>query len=248
MSATLAQIWRHPIKSHGRERVGEVELKAGESMPFDRRWAVAHEDSAFDGDWERCSNFAITTHRPRLCPFNVVLDEAGPDVTVTHPKLGELRFNPDDAADAARFVEWTMPLAPEGLPKPARLVALPGRGFTDSAFASVTLFSMASHRAVEEALGQEITPLRWRGNLWVEGLEAWEEFEWIGREFKVGEAVLRGVERTQRCPMTMTNPETGERDVPTVKTLASRFGHKDFSIRCEVLKGGRIAEGAEVQA
>ena len=247
MTARLAQIWRHPIKSHGRERLGEVVLEPGQSMPYDRRWAVTHEDSEFEGEWARCSNFAITTHRPHLCPFNISLDEGGPEAVVTHPELGELRFNPDDPEDAARFVAWAAPLSPEGLPAPARLVSLPGRGFTDSDFASVTLFSMASHRAVEEALGQEITPLRWRGNFWVEGLDAWEEMGWIGREFRLGEALLRGVERTARCPMTMTNPETGERDVPTVKTLVRSFGHKDFSIRCEVLEGGRVAEGDVVK-
>nr|WP_244868038.1 MOSC N-terminal beta barrel domain-containing protein [Vannielia litorea] len=243
----MAQIWRHPIKSHGRERVAGVALEAGQSMPWDRRWAIAHEDSAFEGDWVKCSNFAITTHRPRLCPFNITLTEGdAPEAHVTHTDLGEMRFHPDRPDEAARFVEWVAPLSPEGLPKPARLVSLPGRGFTDSEFPSVTLFSMASHRAVEDALGQQITPLRWRGNLWVEGLEAWEEFDWIGREIRVGNAVLRGVERTQRCPMTMTNPETGARDVPTVKTLASTFGHKDFSIRCEVIEGGEIAEGSAV--
>jgi uncharacterized protein YcbX len=43
MTARLAQIWRHPIKGHGREALPAVTLSAGATLPFDRAWAVAHE-------------------------------------------------------------------------------------------------------------------------------------------------------------------------------------------------------------
>jgi len=34
-------LWRHPIKSHGREALTSVTLTAGQAMPGDRLWAVA---------------------------------------------------------------------------------------------------------------------------------------------------------------------------------------------------------------
>jgi uncharacterized protein YcbX len=40
MTARLAQIWRHPIKGHGRETLERVTLSAGSTLPFDRAWAV----------------------------------------------------------------------------------------------------------------------------------------------------------------------------------------------------------------
>lgn len=36
---------RHPLKAHGRETVERVTLRAGQSMPYDRLWAVAHDAS-----------------------------------------------------------------------------------------------------------------------------------------------------------------------------------------------------------
>ena len=43
MSAYLAEIWRHPIKSCGRETLTRVLLTENRTLPWDRRWAIAHE-------------------------------------------------------------------------------------------------------------------------------------------------------------------------------------------------------------
>lgn len=45
MTARVGAIWRHPIKAHGREALGRVILTEGETIPWDRRWAVAHEQA-----------------------------------------------------------------------------------------------------------------------------------------------------------------------------------------------------------
>ncbi len=43
-------------------------------------------------------------------------------------------------------------------------------------------------------------PDRFRPNLIVGGaLPAWEEFSWVGREVRLGEATLRVISRTVRC-------------------------------------------------
>ncbi len=246
MTARLAEIWRYPIKSHGRERLGGVVLEAGQALPGDRKWALALDGAEAEaGAWAPCSNFARTSRNPALAPFWA---QTGADDTLvlTHDKLGEADFRMDDPSDQARLLDWIAPLRPEGQPAATRVLKLAGRGYTDSDFPSVTLCNLASHAAVEQQLGQKISPLRWRGNLWVEGLEPWAEWDWVGKEIRVGDALLRGVERTDRCPATMANPETGARDVPTVMALREGWGHKDFSIRCEVIEGGEISEGSEV--
>jgi hypothetical protein len=120
------------------------------------------------------------------------------------------------------------------------------RGFTDSDFPSVTLGNLASHRAVEQRLGQPLSIHRWRCNLWVEGLAPWEEFDWPGHEIAVGGARLRVVERTDRCLATHNNPETGARDADLLGTLDS-WGHRDFTVRAEVIEAGRIAPGDSVR-
>ena len=49
MSGTVSGLWRHPIKSHGREALSQVTVIPGQTMPGDRVWAVAHEAAKTDG-------------------------------------------------------------------------------------------------------------------------------------------------------------------------------------------------------
>lgn len=95
-------------------------------------------------------------------------------------------------------------------------------------------------------MGQELAIHRWRGNIWFESETPWEEFDWIGREVSIGDCVLRPRERTDRCLATHTNPETGVRDTNTLAAL-EMFGHQDFSVRAEVIKGGQICLGDTIK-
>jgi uncharacterized protein YcbX len=126
------------------------------------------------------------------------------------------------------------------------VVRAQGPAFTDSDFPSVTLCNHASHRAVEQKAGVPLSIHRWRGNLWIDGLAPWEEFDWIDRDIRIGGALLRVRERTDRCLATQNNPETGRRDVPVLAVLDS-WDHRDFSVRAEVIEGGPIAIGDEVR-
>mgnify|MGYP002628227611 CR=1 FL=1 len=244
MTGTVSSLWRHPIKSHGREALETVGLITGQTMPWDRTWAVAHEASKVGTDkWSPCAAFSRVSNAPALMAITAILDEAIEHLTLTHPDLPPLTFHPETEAD--RLIDWTRPLIPADRAASARLVRVPGRGMTDSDFPSVTLCNMASHRAVEDKLGHALSIHRWRGNIWFDGSPAWEEFDWIDRDIRIGEAILRPRERTDRCVATTSNPDTGVRDADVPGTL-EQFGHQDFSVRAEVIQGGEIRLGDKV--
>lgn len=237
-------LWRHPIKSHGREALTSVRLHAGRAMPWDRVWAVAHDAAkAKPGAWAPCVNFSRVSKAPNLMAITAVLDETTGQLTLSHPERPDLTFDPDK--DPGALIEWTAPLVPQDRALPDHIMRLDGRGYTDSDFPSVTLCNHASHRAVEGQLGQELSIHRWRGNIWFDSDAPWVEFDWIGRDIQIGSAIVRPRERTDRCLATTTNPETGRRDADTLAALAT-FGHKDFSVRCEVLRSGDVQIGDTV--
>lgn len=232
---------RYPLKSHGRESLEAVSLKAGYSMPFDRHWAVAHDASKADGsEWVPCANFSRVSKAPALMAITSHLDEATGLLTLSHPAKPDLTFDPDQ--DAATFIKWVSPLVPQNRALPDRIIKLAGRGFTDSDFPSVTLCNHASHRAVEQRMGRPLSIHRWRGNIWLENEAPWEEFDWLDRKLRIGECVLHIRERTDRCLATTANPETGQRDADTLSTL-QHWGHQDFSVRAEVIEDGTIRIG-----
>ena len=241
----ITSIWRHSIKSHGREALQNVALIAGEAMPWDRVWAVAHDSAkAQAGVWAQCANFSRVSKAPALMAITAELDEANETITLRHPDRPDLTFRPDDNPDA--LIGWTSPLVPQNRALPSHIMRLDGRGYTDSDFPSVTLCNMASHHAVEQAVGQDLSIHRWRGNVWFDSETPWIEFDWMGKDIAIGDAILRPRERTDRCVATTSNPDTGKRDAGTLAALKS-FGHQDFSVRCEVIQGGPIATGDKVR-
>lgn len=236
----LAHICRHPIKAHGREDLASVLLSAGACLPFDRHWAVAHEAAKLAPGWNPCANFTRGAKAPALMAITAALAEDSLTVTLRHPDRPDLRFRPDDPADLPGFLDWVAPLCPPDRAQPMRIVSA-GRGMTDSEFPSVAVLSLASLRDLSAKMGQELSIHRWRGNLWLEHLPAWGEFSLIGRELRIGEAVLRVEERITRCRATMADPETGRIDGDTLTALAENYGHRDFGVYATVLHGGRIA-------
>lgn len=249
--ATVANLWRHPIKSHGREALDSITLTAGQTVPWNRHWAVTHDESGFDAanpGWAACQNFMLGSRTPGLAGCWARLDEATATVTLTHADLGELTFAPDDRSDQDRFLAWIAPLCPDTRARPAAIVQVPGRGMTDTAYPSVSLMNHASHRAVADRLNQPIGHERWRGNIWLDGLDPWVESGWIGQQIQIGSAVLTVREPVKRCLHTAANPTTGLRDADTLGALQDGWGHKHFGVYTEVVQGGivRLGDTAKV--
>jgi uncharacterized protein YcbX len=124
-----------------------------------------------------------------------------------------------------------------------------GHKFTDGSVISpafmraVSLINLASVRALEERTGGPIHPLRFRANIYVDGLKPWAEMDWVDREVTIGSLRLRGLARTPRCAAVDVNPETAARDTNLPKALKRNFGHVDLGIYLEVLADGAIAVG-----
>lgn len=246
----VAALWRHPIKSHGREALERVTLTQGQTMPWDRVWAVTHEATKFNDTeprWMHCRNFMVGARTPGLVAIWATLDEQTRRITLRHNDLDELEFCPDNLDDNARFLTWVKPLCPDNRDGPVSIVSVEGRGMTDSAFPSISIMNTASHTSVVEALGTDIETARWRGNIWLDGLTPWEEHDWVGKKIRIGTTTLKVRERIKRCIVTDTNTITGVRDTATLNTLNAEFGHQDFGVYAEVIQSGDIFLGAQAE-
>ncbi|MEO9682332.1 MAG: MOSC N-terminal beta barrel domain-containing protein [Tateyamaria sp.] len=250
MTMRVASLCRYPIKSHGRERIEQVTLSAGKTMPLDRMWAVTHEATKFDTAspaWASCRNFMRGAGTPGLAAISATLIEETRTVTLSHPDLDDITFRPDDAVDVVRFLAWVAPLCSDDRAGPRGIVSAPDQGMTDSPFPSVSIMNVASHDAVAKHMQTPFDIERWRGNIWLEGLPAWAEMDWIGRDLRISGAILRVRERIQRCSLTNANPSTGVRDTDTLGALNTHFGHQDFGINAEVMTSGPLTTGAPAE-
>jgi uncharacterized protein YcbX len=119
--------------------------------------------------------------------------------------------------------------------------------------------SLLSDGSVAELARQlQVTRLdsrRFRMLIDVEGAAAHEEDAWIGRQIAVGTAVLQVTKPDARCAITTHDPDTGERDLDTLRTILEYRGFRaddpehriDFGVLGEVAVLGRISLGDEVR-
>ena len=61
-----------------------------------------------------------------------------------------------------------------------------GGHFMDKPENLVSLINLATVRSLEEQWGYEIDPLRFRANIYIDGAEPWEEFDWVGADIRLG--------------------------------------------------------------
>jgi uncharacterized protein len=247
--ARVAHLWRHPIKGHGVEAVAATVLEAGRTMPWDRVWAIAHEAARIAPDapgWAPCANFGRGAKSPALMAIRAATDEATGRITLSHPDAAPITVDPDDPSDRARLVAWVTPLSDPGRAQPA-FVTRAGVGLTDSDFPSVSILNLASLRALSQRVGRPLAMERFRGNVWIDGLAPWQEWEWLGREIRLGGATLTVRERIGRCKATTVDPATGRPDADTLGALEAGWGHRDFGVYAEVTAGGPVAVGDPVE-
>jgi uncharacterized protein len=109
-----------------------------------------------------------------------------------------------------------------------------------------------SLRRLAEAAGvDEVDGRRFRMLINLEGAEPHEEDTWIGKRIGMGDAILRVTKADARCAITTQSPDTGERDLDTLRTIISYRGlregkHADFGVLGEVEQPGRIRLGDAV--
>ena len=244
--AEVSALWRHPIKGHGREALEYVDLTEGQTMPWDRCWAVAHEATKADGTaWAPCANYTRAAKVPALMAISSHLDEVTGHVTLTHPDRPDLSFNPDTEVQV--FLDWIRPLMPANRAQSVGIHRAPDRGMTDSDYPSVSLINLASGQDLGRRMNTDLSPMRWRGNIHLTGLAPWAEFDWTGKTLRIGAAELSVREPIERCLATSANPETGTRDADTLGALNAEFGHQNFGINAIVTRSGRLHVGDSVE-
>jgi uncharacterized protein YcbX len=115
-----------------------------------------------------------------------------------------------------------------------------------------SIVSDGSLRELAKAAGVDaVDGRRFRMLINLEGTEPHEEDTWIGKRIGLGDAVLRVLKPDARCAITTQDPDTGSRDLDTLRTIISYRGlregkHADFGVLADVVQPGRIRLGDAV--
>jgi uncharacterized protein YcbX len=246
LTITVTDLYRYPVKGLSAEPQERCELTPGEGLPHDRRFALAHGSTDFDPQaprWLPKTNFLMLMRDEKLAQLRVVFEETSGELTILRDGKQVCRAKasePVGRALIAQFFAGFMAGAARGAPK---LVEAPGHMFSDSRAKSLSIINLASVADLERVVRQEVHPLRFRANVYVDGLEPWEEFRWAGREVTLGGARLEITKPIDRCAATNVNPVTAARDLNIPLSLQRGFGHVHMGVYGVVTQAGGVAVG-----
>jgi uncharacterized protein YcbX len=171
-------------------------------------------------------------------------DETTNRLTLSHPDKKQITFCPDTESDI--LIDWTKDLIPDGRSGSVKLIRAKVAAMTDTEYQSITICSSSSHSSLASEMGLDLSKKRWRGNLWIDELEPWEEMTWIGKIVQIGNVQFDVIENVQRCMATTANPETGVRDADTLGALKAH-GHQNFSVYAIAKNNGDLRLGDKLR-
>ena len=237
-------LYRYPVKGLSGESLPRATLQTGAYFPGDRLFAIENGPSGFDEaapEHQPKIKFLMLMRNARLAKLETRFDEATQSLTILRDGKPVTRGDLSTPLGRSIIEQFFAAFMQDELRGAPKLLTAPEKfRFTDSKSGFVSLINLASVRDLGRVLGTDIDPLRFRGNILIDGLEPWQEFEFIGKTLKIGEAELEVTKRIDRCAATNVNPADATRDLNIPNTLMRAFGHVDCGIYARVTKTGDI--------
>ena len=246
MTGVVTGLYRYPVKGLSADPLRHVTLEAGQTLPFDRTWAIENGPTRLEPDapaYRPPSSFLTLKRDERLAALETRFEEDTRRLVISRggrPVASGDLTTPVGRQVLEQFIAAFMADSLRGRPK---IVSAPGHSFSDTREKRVHVISLRSLRELERVVGRPIDPLRFRPNVILDGPEPWAEFDWIGREITAGPVHLRITSRTERCAATNVDPATGVRDMAIPASLQREWGHTDFGVYAEVLNDGNLSVG-----
>jgi uncharacterized protein len=254
----VVALYRYPVKGFTPEECDTLTVLDEGRIAGDRVLGVRFADTeAADDAWSRKTGMVALINTPGLARLCVRFDEKAfrLHISVGNSVLVDELLNPEGRRRiGAALTSYVLKLDENPLTgHPERLpLRVIGDGhsprYHDEPAGRVTLHGRGSLQAVQAALGHEVSELRFRSNIAVDGLTAWEEQSWVGRRIRIGAVKFDVVKAKTRCLATHANPITGERDLPILTTLTQKMGQENptFAVAMLPSVSGQIRVGDQL--
>lgn len=242
----VVALYRYPVKGLSAEPLTKVTLAQGETFPLDRAWAIENGPGGFDPESPKYLpkiHFLMLMRDEKLATLRTKLGEETETLTILRDGKQVARGNLDTTIGRQLIEQFMAAYMKDSLRGAPKIVASRGHSFSDMKAKCVHIVNLASVRDLERIVGRPLNPLRFRPNIVLDGVPAWQELDWLDRKLSIGGVELSVFHRTRRCDATNVDPETGTRDLSIPAALQRALGHADFGVYGKVTTGGEITVG-----
>jgi len=251
----VAALYRHPVKGFTPESRDSLVVRPDGRIEGDRvlafRFANAAEPIVRDGlnYWPKTEGLAMQD-TPSIGQLTLTFDDATQRVRLGQGRDVVLDAGLDEGGRRllCDYVTRFLLDGPQSdrVREHGRLpLVLVGDGrtsqFQDRPRGFISAHGRGSLVALSEAISADLDERRFRSNIAVDGVDAWDELEWAGR-VRIGAVEFEVSHHVVRCLATHANPETGERDAEVLTALSRTFGQEKPTFGTLLLPAGASAQ------
>lgn len=247
----VTALYRYPVKGLTAELLANVKLGAGETMPFDRTYAIENGVGRFDPATPKHLpkiNFLMLMRNERLAALDARFDDATHVLTIHRGGKQVARGDLQTGLGRQLIEQFLAAYMKTDLRGAPKIVSAPGHSISDVAAKCVHIINLASVRELERVAGRPIDPLRFRANIHVDGVPAFAELTWVSKTLRIGTLEADVFDRTVRCEATNVDPVSAQRDMAIPALLQRTWGRNDFGVYAKITRAGEVAQGGAFSA
>ena len=256
MNCSISSIHYCPVKSLSFQSIKSCIIKKNLGMLNDRVFAfsrnVDYEKAKLIqiNPNERKLNYFLTLkNSPVLNKYNFIYDNDKLTLTIHNKELiSILANNPEQVSLLSnKLIELESSLI-----NPIFLLNNNDFPFYDTSNSnkvlnSMSLINLNSVADFEKKINQKVEFQRFRGNFYVDGIQAWEESNWINKIIKINNISFKVEKNIPRCVAINLKPKTDDNTLNLLKSLKKTYNHFDMGIYLTALSDGKIDVGDKVE-
>jgi len=259
MSISISSISYCPVKSISFQTIKNCEIKKNIGIVGDRIFAfskglVINQAQLFEKKLEerrgKWNNILTLKNTPSLNKYNFILNKN--ELTLTQNENEILTINSDEIDECSLLTNKILELE-NTLKKPLFLMKNKDIPFFDTSISNKTLLnhsiSLINVRSVEDfknKTNKKIETQRFRGNIYFDGVEAWEERNWIGKIIKINNISFKVEKNIPRCVAINLKPNSDDNSLNLLQNLKKIFNHFEMGVYLTALNDGQIGIGDNI--
>jgi len=111
---------------------------------------------------------------------------------------------------------------------------------------TISLINLNSIKNFNQKINKEIEFQRFRGNIYIKDIDAFEERNWINKIVKINEAEFKVLKHIPRCSATNLKVNSDQADINLPNELKKVYGHMDMGIYLYPLNNSKISVNDEL--
>ena len=256
MNGIISSIHFSPIKSLSFTNIESCEIKKNLGILNDRKFAFSRVIDAEKAllieknpNDRKLNNFLSLKNSPFLNKYNFTYKDNKLALILGGEE--QVSIIADDLDQRSKLINKLIDLE-SSLKKPMFLLQNKEFPFYDTSnsnkvFNSISLINLNSIEDFEKRINQKVEFQRFRGNFYVDGIDAWEERNWIGKNIKINNVLFKVERNIPRCIAINLKPKTDKSDLNLLQSLKKAYNHFDMGIYLRSLNDGKIKVGNAIK-